>query len=147
MSRRPEPPPIEDHNTPQPRPRRREEPEPPADTAVEQRPSGSLDGLLTGGQSGGADQETTAQRIAAGLVAMRRKPVDPMNDYVADSTRQLRWIRAAVAHQADLEDTSQQEVWRDAVLGVRPILPWLLDAYYLEFYGQPRPRPAAEGGE
>jgi hypothetical protein len=74
------------------------------------------------------------------LAAMRQQQVDPMTDYAADGTRMLRFVQAAVQHYASLTGTSQQQVLRDALLGVRPLPAELLDAHYLHLYKTPRPR-------
>lgn len=72
------------------------------------------------------------------LLSMRDRPVDPYADYAPDGTRQLKWIQDAVALVADMTGNSRQEVYRDALLGVRPLPADILDACYLHRYGQQR---------
>jgi hypothetical protein len=114
------------------------EQEQPAGAGDDQDP-GVLASLLASNGDGEQAGPDTAQ-VMAGLVGLRRRPVDPMNDYVADGTRELRWVQAAIAHQAALTGQTQQEIKRDALLGVRPISAELLDAHYKDTYGQDRPR-------
>lgn len=129
MSVRREPPPIVDDNPPTP-PRQA----PPAVPAVPKKRAAAsiLDAV-----AGDWDGDDTA-RVVAGLVNMRRKPVDPMADYVADGTRLLRFVKDAVAHEAALRGISAQQILTDALLGVRPLSPELLDAHYVDLYGEPR---------
>lgn len=137
MSSRRQPPPIGDDNPPTPPPRRVAPPQEPApaveaDQSVAVPGEGALSDVL--GESTGTDISS----IVDGLVRLRRKAVDPMEDWVADGTRQLRWIQAAIAHQAAMTNSTQQKVLRDALLGEAPLSPEFLDAYHREFYGKPR---------
>lgn len=76
------------------------------------------------------------------MLRLRRKRVDPMNDYRADGTRQLVWVQDAIALVSDLTKQTQQEVLRDAVLGIHPIPKSVLDQCFAERYGYPRPKDA-----
>jgi hypothetical protein len=133
-----EPPPIMDDNPPSPP--RRPTPEPPPPSTVEpvkRRLSSSILDAVAGDWDGTAGGDESA-RVMAGLVHLRRRPVDPMTDYVADGTRIPRFIKDAMAHEAALTGRSAQEILRDALLGVRPLSAELLDAHYLDLYGAPR---------
>jgi hypothetical protein len=137
VNARREPPPIVDDNPPSPP--RQPPPEPPAPSTVEPTAprwgSSILDAVA--GDWDGLPSDSSA-RVMAGLVGLRRKPVDPMTDYVADGTRIPRFIKDAMMHEAALTGRSCQEIMRDALLGVRPLSPELLDAHYIDLYGEPR---------
>lgn len=148
-SRRTPPPPVVDNNPPRPR---REAPpvaeptpaappvEPTATAAAPtvEQPGNSLASKLASstGHDGQAAPDPAAMLL--NLAAMRQQQVDPMLDYVADGTRQLRWVQAAVQHYAAMTGRSQQDITRDAMLGVHPIPAELLDAHYQLIYGRPR---------
>lgn len=134
MSTRRQPPPVVDDNLPSP-PRREPPPEPQQST-VEPHPGEADAGSLASTLADGSAVDTA--RMISGLVSLRRRPVDPMTDYVADGTRKLRWIHDAIAHEAALTKRSAQEIERDALLGVRPLSTELLDAHYLDLYGHER---------
>lgn len=140
MSTRRQPPPkIVDDNLPSPPPARQPPPEPRVETrtkaevaAVPDQPREpeSIVDLATDGVD-------TAQ-VIAGLIKLRRRPVDPMTDYVPDGTRVPRFIHDAIAHEAALTKRKAQEVMRDALLGVRPLSTELLDAHKADLYGHER---------
>lgn len=133
MSTRQPPPPIVDDNPPTP-PRQA----PPAPSAVQPAPK-KFGASILDAVAGEWEGDDTA-RVVAGLVNMRRrKPVEPMSDYVADGTRMLRFISDALRHEAALRGVTCQQILRDALLGVRPLSPELLDAHYVDLYGEPRP--------
>lgn len=144
-SRRTPPPPVVDNNPPRPRreappvaePTPAAPPAPAAERTVEQ-PGNSLASKLA--SSTGHDGQTGPDPAAMllNLAAMRQQQVDPMLDYVADGTRALRWVQAAVQHYAAMTGRSQQDITRDAMLGVHPIPVELLDAHYQLTYGRPR---------
>lgn len=120
----------------------------PASTAVQQpapvQPQGDLLASLLASNTPPAPEAAAPLSDGAAmllnLAAMRQQQVDPMTDYVGDGTRMLRWVQAAVQHYASLTGTSQQQVLRDALLGIRPVPDELLDAHYLHIYKTTRPR-------
>lgn len=157
MSNRPTPEPVTDDNPP--RPTRSARPAPP-DTAPAEQPAPPAPSLQNGvatrpqhapaepAEQGdmlasllaaGTSANASASELLAGLAAMRTRPVDPMTDFVPDGTRMLRWVQAAIAHQASMTGRTQQDVLRDALLGITPISPQLLDVHYLNLYGRERP--------
>jgi hypothetical protein len=123
VNARREPPPIVDDNPPTP-PR---QPPPEPAFVVDRVPPVNGDRGIP-----------LTEQVVAGLVNMRRKPVDPMTDYVADGTRLLRFVKDAAAHEAALRGITVQQILTDALLGVRPLSPELLDAHYIDLYGEPR---------
>lgn len=130
---------MEESNPPTP-PRRRREPAEPV-VSSEVAPTDDDGGLLAGmhanmhaNDGGGPDLST----VLSALIDLRSKPVDPMTDYVSDATRVPRFIRDAVRHEAEVTPLSQQEIMRDALLGIRPLSKDLLDAHYLKLYGRRR---------
>lgn len=145
-SGRPAPPPVVDTNPPRPaRPAPPETAAPPveASNTVAPRPAEQPDGSLASklASSTGHDGQQAAADPAAmlmNLAAMRQQQVDPMLDYVADGTRMLRWVQAAVQHYAAMTGKSQQDIYRDALLGIAPIPPELLDAHFQLINGRPR---------
>lgn len=90
------------------------------------------------GEPGGGQTAEAPVLTVLDLLSMRDRPVDPYADYAPDGTRQLKWIQDAVALVADMTGNSRQEVYRDALLGVRPLPADILDACYLHRYGQQR---------
>lgn len=76
--------------------------------------------------------------ILTQMARMRRRPVDPMQDYVGDGTRMLCWVQAALAHTADLTGRTKQEVVRDALIDGKPLPADILDAHFQDEYGYPR---------
>lgn len=74
------------------------------------------------------------------MIRLRKQRVDPFSDYDTDSTRQLIWIRDAVGFIADLTGRTKQEVYRDALLGDKPLPEDVLDHFFADRYGYPRPR-------
>lgn len=136
MTPRRQPPPIVDDNPPTPPPARQPPPEPQQQSTVEPvREQGSIAGMLA---NGGGDAMPDTARMISGLVNLRRRPVDPMTDYVPDGTRLPRFIHDAIAHEAALTKRKAQEIMRDALLGERPLSTELLDAHYLNLYGHER---------
>lgn len=73
------------------------------------------------------------------LIRARRRRVDPFEDWTGDGTRQLPWIQDAITIVADLTGRTRQEVQRDAILGITPIPPEVLDGTFQERYGYRRP--------
>jgi hypothetical protein len=76
--------------------------------------------------------------VLAGLARMRQNRVDPYNDWVADGTRNLRWVQAAIEHYAQLNGRTRQDVQTRALLGIEPIPADVLEANWLACYGYPR---------
>lgn len=160
--RRPPPPPIGDENPPTPPPAR--QPPEPGVSAVEgdavdlrdvleEARTDRLDALLSKKAedgdgsllasmlaSGASGERTTVdtEQVIAGLVKLRRRPVDPMTDYVADGTRILRFIKDAISHEAAITGLHVQEILRDVLLGRRQLSSELLDAHYADLYGHER---------
>jgi hypothetical protein len=102
-------------------------------------PGGTLSTVLTApnhAPSGHAIPEGVA--ALAGLAAMRRRAVDPMQDWTGDGTRTPRWLSQAIRQFAQLTGRKTQDVQRDALLGVEPIPADILDANWLDCYGYPR---------
>lgn len=104
------------------------------DTAVARDEQGLLASMLASGEAPAAD---TAKMIS-GLVKLRRRPVDPMTDYVADGTRIPRFVKEAIAHEAAITGLHVQEIMRDVLLGRRQLSPELLDGHFLDLYGYER---------
>lgn len=151
MTRRVPPPPMGDDNPATPPPASEQERRKLADANRDDVVPGSgvpvepaNVGEVQAGQDSGplahvlASTGSSEQQFAAALMGLRRKKVDPMNDYVLPVTRVLAWVQDAARAQAALTDRTQQEVMRDVHLGLAPILPALLDAAYQDRYGRPR---------
>lgn len=154
--RRPPPPPIGDENPPSPPPPR-QPPEPGVFghlvTNVEGDAADRLDALLSkkaedgegsllasmlASNTTGEKATVDTEQVIAGLVKLRRRPVDPMTDYVADGTRILRFIKDAISHEAAITGLHVQEILRDVLLGRRQLSSELLDAHYADLYGHER---------
>lgn len=118
MARTP-PPPLENNNPVTPpasgRPAEPEveqqQPQPRAEVAAAQ--DGLLEGLLADKPNGGV----TADQVFGGLARLRTKTVDPMTDFVSDSTRKLKFVKAAIDHVAALTDRTLQDVETALLLG------------------------------
>lgn len=74
------------------------------------------------------------------LALSRQRAVDPLTDWVSDGTRMPKFVRDAIEQQALVLNVSQQEVKRDALMGVRPLEPAILDSCHEARYGKRRPR-------
>ncbi len=88
----------------------------------------------TGDQTGGQDSVS----VLLGLARMRQNPVDPMNDYVTDGTRKLRYIQAAIHQVSQLTGRTRQDVETRALLGIEALPQDVLEANWQAIYGYPR---------
>jgi hypothetical protein len=119
-------------------------PQPPTGLAATHPTGGTLDHVLTptttapGQPAPAPGQQTTSVDVLTGLARMRLTPVDPHKDYVADSTRELRWIANSIAQIANLTGRTRQDVKTRALLGIEPLPTDVLDANWLALYGYPR---------
>lgn len=122
-------------------PRRQQAPRRTRERPAAQPPSQDVDlSRVLSNQPVTADDQPPRSLSLQEMLSLRRKRVDPLNDFGPDGTRQLVWVQDAVKLVSDLTGYTQQEVYRDAVLGIRPLPPELLDETFANRYGYPRPK-------
>lgn len=73
------------------------------------------------------------------LIQAQTRRRDPMRDFNGDGTRLNPAVQKAIKITAQLTGARQQEVVNEALLGIRPLSPELLDQCFQQEYGYPRP--------